>query len=116
MFYYYLPHCRINIKLHLFTREQGGRENGIVNDYRVDHALSEDGVLTMGMIYFLEKERQSINTGETAEVQVVFLLPDNSKSKILELKKGDKWKIFEGRRCVGECEMIEIVTNFSLNS
>jgi len=112
-----LPHCRVNVKLHLFKKEEGGRENPIGNDYRADHLLSDDCVLTMGPIYFLDKEKEQMNTGEVTDAQVIFIVSHNSKSKILNLKKGDKWKIFEGKRCVGECEMIErITTDEELNS
>ncbi len=110
MFYYYFPICSVKVKFHLFTQEQGGRENGIKNNYRPDHALSDDGVLTIGTMWFLDSEQLSMNTGETANMYVDFLVSNNSKSKVLKLKKGDKWKVFEGKRCVGECEMIERVT------
>lgn len=111
MLYFYFDICRINVKLHLFTKEQGGRENRIDDGYRPDHSLSsDDKILTMGPVYFLDKTKTSMNTGEVAEMQVRFLVSPKNKSKLLALKQGDKWGIFEGSRCVGECEMVERIT------
>ena len=113
----FLPHCRVNVKFHLFTTEEGGREKGIYNCYRADHALSDDCVLTMGPLYFLNKEQETLNTGESADMQVIFIISHNSKPKIVNLKQGDKWKVFEGQKCVGECEMLErITTDEELNN
>ena len=105
-----LPHCAINVKFHLFTKEQGGRENGIEHGYRPDHSLSDDNVLTMGSMYFLDKEKETMDVGEITDMQVVFIVSHNSKPKIQKLKEGDKWKVYEGNRCIGECEMIERIT------
>ena len=59
---------------------------------------------------FFDKTKTSMNTGEVAEMQVMFLVSPKNKSKLLALKQGDKWGIFEGSRCVGECEMVERIT------
>ncbi|HCI58815.1 MAG TPA: hypothetical protein DFH96_08530 [Bacteroidetes bacterium] len=103
---FYFPFYPVKANLHLFKTEEGGRENGIGDMYRPDHLLSDDGVLTMGPVFLLN-DKKEMEIGDTQEVEVDFLVSLNSKDKLLKLKAGDKWKVYEGKRCVGECEMIE---------
>lgn len=103
---FYFPFYPVKANLHLFKTEEGGRENGIGDMYRTDHLLSDDGVLTMGPVFLLN-DKKEMEIGDTQEVEVDFLVSLNSKDKLLKLKAGDKWKVYEGKRCVGECEMIE---------
>ena len=58
MFFILIPAFCVNVKLQLFTREEGGREGAIFNGYRVDHKLPNSDFLTMGPVFFLNEQEK----------------------------------------------------------
>ncbi|MCD8448076.1 hypothetical protein [Tenacibaculum finnmarkense] len=96
-------------ELHLYSTENGGKENGIGTGYRpnhvVEYSLNSNNFPTtyIGQIDF-DKDR--IYPGETEIVKVRFF----RHQKLEEiLTKGRIWWIHEGPRKVGEAKVLEII-------
>ncbi len=101
----------IEAKLTLYLTENGGRKTGIKTGYRPNHVFeykenSTEFITTyIGQIDF---EKELILPNETEIVKIRFLKNQNI-SELLE--KGRVWWIHEGRRKIGEAEVLEIKTN-----
>ncbi|NRR93404.1 hypothetical protein HSX10_17655 [Winogradskyella undariae] len=100
----------IKAKFTLYPTENGGKKSGIKTGYRPNHVFaykensSDFATAYVGQIDF-EKEWILPNDSETVTVR--FLKGGNISELI---KKGRVWWIHEGRRKVGEAEVLEIIS------
>lgn len=101
----------VKAKLHLYSTEKGGRKTGIANKYRPNHVMEylspkKDRYPTtyIGQIEF---DYYEIYPGETRTVFVKFLDHQNICDFI---QIGRIWWIHEGEKCIGEAEILDILT------
>jgi translation elongation factor EF-Tu-like GTPase len=97
----------VKAKLKLKTTDEGGRQSGIQTGYRPNHVFeysNKDNLMItcIGEITF-SKER--IQPGDEEIVTVTFMR-DQPIDRYMNA--GQKWWIHEGRRLVGEAELLEV--------
>ena len=97
----------IKAKLRLKTTDEGGRHSGIKTGYRPNHVFDyskkENLIITyIGEITF---DKEWIQLGDEEIVTVTFIR-DQPIDKYLNV--GQKWWVHEGRRLVGEAEILEV--------
>ena len=101
---------KIKARLTLYSTENGGRKTAIKTGYRPNHVFeyrenSSDFVTTyIGQIEF---KKEWILPNETADVEVLFIKHQNIENMI---QKGRIWWIHEGKRKLGEAEILEIIS------
>ena len=102
------PFYHVECNLTLFSKEQGGRETPIGNEYRPNHVFEyeEDGNPKYTFIGdFQFGENNLLEPGTTNKVTVRFLTLQPIERY---LKIDQRWWIHEGPRKIGEAEMIKI--------
>jgi hypothetical protein len=98
----------IKAKLRLKTTEEGGRWSGIKTGYRPNHVFeyNRKGNFIATYIGEINFGKEWIQLGEDEIVTVTFLYRE-SMGKFL--KVGNFWWIHEGRKLVGEAEILEVL-------
>ena len=97
----------IKAKLRLKTTEEGGRQFGIKTGYRPNHVFdyTKKDNLIITFIGEITFDKEWVQLGDEEIVTVTFI-HDQLIDKYL--KVGQKWWIHEGRRLVGEAEILEV--------
>ena len=98
---------RVKAILRLKTTEEGGRFNGIKSGYRPNHVFEYDANGELREAFFgdiIFEERGLLELGKEYEVEARFPIIQRIERF---MEKGRKWWIHEGKRQVGEAEIIE---------
>ncbi len=98
----------VKARLTLKPTQEGGRYSGVVTRYSPNHAFEYNRkgnpvIFYIGEITF---DKEWILPGETEVVTVTFWASWSSMEQYLKL--GRKWGIYEGFKCVGEAEVLEV--------
>jgi hypothetical protein len=99
----------VKARLKMKTTEEGGRKHGFISGYRPNHVFEyeDSGVLRTYIGDIIFDGKSTIEPGEETDVTVRF----TSLSSIEKyLNIGRKWWIHEANRCLGEAEMIDILS------
>ncbi|MGV3540442.1 MAG: hypothetical protein ACO1OQ_11565 [Rufibacter sp.] len=101
--------CFISVKakLKLKSTEEGGRYNWVQSGYRPNHVFeyTSNGAFKTYIGEVILEEDDFILPGEEKKVRVNFLLEQPIEKYI---NVGRKWWIHEGRKVVGEGEILDI--------
>jgi translation elongation factor EF-Tu-like GTPase len=97
----------IKARLRLKTTDEGGRFSGIKTSYRPNHVFeyNDKGNFITTYIGQIDFDKEWIQLGEEEEVTVTFILDPSIENY---LTVGRHWWIHEGKKLVGEAEIIEV--------
>ena len=97
----------IKARLRLKTTDEGGRWIGIKTAYRPNHVFeyNRKGNFITTYIGEITFDKEWIQLGETEIVTVSFI---HDPAILKYLVVGQKWWIHEGRKLVGEAEILEV--------
>jgi translation elongation factor EF-Tu-like GTPase len=97
----------IKAKLRLKTADEGGRHTGIKTKYRPNHIFecTKKGNFITTYIGEITFDKEWIQFGDE-EIVTVRFIPGQSIHKYLNV--GQKWRIHERQRLVGEAEILEV--------
>ena len=100
----------VKAKPTLLATDLGGRKTGFQSGYRPDHVFEysrDGGICNAFMGDIVVDPSIIIQPGDDCIVKVRFL-PRPALHEYLEI--GRVWWIHEGHRCIGECEILELLS------